>query len=66
VARDKYDVWLDPDVNDFDVIRDIFKPLRREVDASVYSQQELSNSRIDDAESATLVTLDTPIQARLF
>jgi hypothetical protein len=26
VTPDKYDVWLDPDVNDFDTIRDILKP----------------------------------------
>jgi hypothetical protein len=26
VTPDKYDVWLDPDVTDFDAIRDILKP----------------------------------------
>ena len=26
VTPDKYDVWLDPDVNDFNTIRDILKP----------------------------------------
>jgi len=40
VTPDKYDVWLDPDVNDFNTIRDILKTLRREPDASVSCQQE--------------------------
>jgi putative SOS response-associated peptidase YedK len=26
VPREKYDLWLDPDVNDFEAIRDILKP----------------------------------------
>jgi putative SOS response-associated peptidase YedK len=26
VASDKYDLWLDPDVTDFEAIRDILKP----------------------------------------
>ena len=26
VSPDKYDLWLDPDVNDFEAIRDILKP----------------------------------------
>ena len=26
VTPDKYDVWLDPDVTDFDAIRDVLKP----------------------------------------
>jgi hypothetical protein len=47
---DKYDLSLDLDVNDFDAIRDILK----------------SYDAIDDAESASPVTLDTPIEKQLF
>jgi len=46
VTPDKYDVWLDPDVNDFDTIRDCPQTLRREPDASVsreYETQQFKN-----------------------
>jgi hypothetical protein len=36
---DKHDLWRDPDVNDFDAIRDIFKSYDLKPDASVSSQQ---------------------------
>jgi len=66
VPPDKYDLWLDPDVNDYEAIRDILKP----DDATRMRQypvsRKLNNSRIDDAESASRVTLDTPTQERLF
>jgi len=40
VPRDKYDLWLDPDVNDFEAIRDILKTLRRKLDAPLSGQHE--------------------------
>jgi len=67
VPPDKYDLWLDPDVTDFAAIRDILKPydanlMRRRYPVS----RKLNNSKIDDAESASSVILDTPTQERLF
>jgi putative SOS response-associated peptidase YedK len=66
VTPDKYDLWLDPDVNDFDAIRDILKPYDAAQMRRYPVSRKLNNSKIDDAESASPVTLDTPIQARLF
>jgi len=66
VTPDKYDLWLDPDVNDFDAIRDILKPYDAAQMRRYPVSRKLNNSKIDDADSASPVTLDTPIQARLF
>ena len=66
VAPDKYDVWLDPDVTDFDAIRDTLKPYDANLMRRYPVSRKLNNSRIDDAESASRVTLDTPTQERLF
>jgi len=66
VPPDKYDVWLDPDVNDFEVIRDILKPYDVNLMRRYPVSRKLNNSKIDDAESASRVILDTPAQAKLF
>jgi putative SOS response-associated peptidase YedK len=66
VPPDKYDVWLDPDVNDFNVIRDILRPYDANLMRRYPVSRKLNNSRIDDAESASPVILDTPTQAKLF
>jgi len=66
VTPDKYDVWLDPDVNDFSRIRDILKPYDANLMRRYPVSMKLNNSKIDDAEAASPVTLDTPTQARLF
>ena len=66
VTRDKYDVWLDPDVNDFNTIRDILKPYDANLMRRYPVSRKLNNSRIDDAEAASPVTLDTPTQGQLF
>jgi hypothetical protein len=62
---DRYDVWLDPVVNDFQAIRDIFKPYDANLMRRYPVSRKLNNSRIDDAESASPV-LDAPTQAKLF
>jgi len=66
VPPDKYDVWLDPDVNDFEVIRDILKPYDVNLMRRYPVSRKLNNSKIDDAESASRVILDTATQAKLF
>jgi len=66
VTPDKYDVWLDPDVTDFEAIRDILKPYDAAQMRRYPVSTKLNNSQNEGAESATPVTLDTPIQARLF
>jgi putative SOS response-associated peptidase YedK len=66
VTLDKYDVWLDPDVNDFKTIRDILKPYDANLMRRYPVSRKLNNSKIDDAEAASPVTLDTPTQGQLF
>jgi putative SOS response-associated peptidase YedK len=66
VAPDKYDLWLDPDVNDFEAIRDILRPYDANLMRRYPVSRKLNNSKIDDAESAAPVTLDTPSQQSLF
>ena len=66
VSPDKYDLWLDPDVNDFDAIRDVLRPYDASLMRRYPVNMKLNNSKIDDAESAAPVTLETPTQARLF
>jgi putative SOS response-associated peptidase YedK len=66
VPPDKYDVWLDPDVNDFEAIRDILKPYDANLMRRYPVSRKLNNSKIDDAESAMPVALDGPTQGQLF
>jgi putative SOS response-associated peptidase YedK len=66
VTRDKYDVWLDPDVNDFNTIRNILKPYDANVMRGYPVSRKLNNSRIDDAECGSPLTLEPPTQGQLF
>jgi len=66
VPLGKYDVWLDPDVTDFEAVRDILKPYDANLMRRYPVSRKLNNSQNDDAESASRVTLDTPTQERLF
>jgi putative SOS response-associated peptidase YedK len=66
VSPEKYDLWLDPDVTDFEAIRDILKPYDPSLMRRYPVSRKLNNSRIDDAESASPITLDAPTQERLF
>ena len=66
VTPDKYDLWLDPDVTDFEAIRDILKPYDAKLMLRYPVSIKFNNSRIDDAESASPVILGTPAQAQLF
>ena len=51
VAPDKYEVWLDPDVTDFDAIRDILKPYDADLMRRYPVSTKLNNSQIEGAES---------------
>jgi len=66
VSEDKYDIWLDPDVTDFSAIRDILKPYDASLMRRYPVSRKLNNSKVDDAEAASPITLDTPIQSKLF
>jgi putative SOS response-associated peptidase YedK len=66
VTPDKYDVWLDPDVTDFDAIRDILKPYDADLMRRYPVSTRLNNSKNEGAESAAPVALDIPTQSQLF
>lgn len=66
VPVDKYDLWLDPDVTDFEAIRDILKPYDPDQMRRYPVSRRLNNSHNDDAESAAPITLDIPSQEPLF
>jgi putative SOS response-associated peptidase YedK len=66
VPPDKYELWLDPDVTDFERIRDILKPYDSTLMRRYPVSTRLNNSRIDDAEAAAPVTLNTPNQREMF
>jgi putative SOS response-associated peptidase YedK len=66
VPPDEYELWLDPDVNDFAAIRDILKPYHANMMRRYPISTKLNNSKIDDSESASPVILDTPAQTKLF
>ena len=66
VTPDKYDVWLDPDVTDFGAIRDILEPYDANLMRRYLVSMKRNNSKNDDAESASRVTVETPTQTKLF
>ena len=66
VPQEKYDVWLDPDVTDFETIRDILKPYDPEQMHRYPVSTRLNNSKNDDAESAARVMLSVASQDKLF
>jgi putative SOS response-associated peptidase YedK len=66
VPPDKHDLWLDPDVNDFEAIRGISTPYDANVMRRYPVSRKLNDSKIDDADSASPVTPEAPTQERLF
>jgi putative SOS response-associated peptidase YedK len=66
VPPEKYELWLDPDVRDFTMIRDILKPYDASLMRRYPVSTKLNNSKNDDAESAAPVALNTPGQTALF
>jgi len=65
-TEDKYDLWRDPDVTNFEAIRDVLKPYDANVMRRYPVSRKLNDSKIGDADSASPVTLGTPTQERLF
>ena len=66
VPPDKYDLWLDPEIEDFEALRVILQPY----DASQMRHYPVSlrvNSvQNEDAECASPITVELPEQAQLF
>lgn len=66
VSPENYDRWLDPDITDFEEIRDILKPYDPSLMRRYPVSTKLNNSRNDDAESAKPITLEASTQGPLF
>lgn len=66
VPREKYEVWLDPEVTDFAAIQNILKPYDESRMRKYPVSRALNNSRNDSADSAAPITLDVPKQNQLF
>lgn len=66
VAPDRYELWLDPDVNDFEAIRDVLMPYEANLMRRYPVSIRLNNSKNDDAESASAIALDAASQKPLF
>ncbi|HEU5399750.1 MAG TPA: SOS response-associated peptidase [Terriglobales bacterium] len=63
VPPEKYEVWLDPDVRDFNAIRDILKPYDADQMRRYPVSTKLNNSKNEGAEAAAPVTLDPPVES---
>jgi putative SOS response-associated peptidase YedK len=61
VPPDKYDVWLDPDVTDFNAIKDILKPYDADQMRRYPVSTRLNNSKNEGADAAAPVALDTAL-----
>ena len=66
VPPDKYDLWLDPDVTNFEAIRHVLNPYNANVMRRYPVSRKLNDSKIDDVDSVSPVSLETPTQERLF
>ncbi len=66
VTPDKYDLWLDPDVEDFEAVKEILRPY----DASLMRQYpvspKLNNPKNEDPELASRVVMDIPYKKICF
>lgn len=61
VPPEKYDVWLDPDVTDFDAVKGVLKPYDADQMRRYPVSMKLNNSKNEGAESAVRVTLDAQL-----
>lgn len=61
VPPEKYDVWLDPDVTDFDAVKGVLKPYDADQMRRYPVSTKLNNSKNEGAESAVPVTLDAQL-----
>lgn len=61
VSPEKYEIWLDPDVIDFDAIKDILQPYDAEKMRRYPVSTKLNNSKNEGAECAAPITPDAPL-----
>ena len=66
VTPDQYGLWLNPEVEDFDAVREILKPYDPGLMRHCPVNPRVNSVQNDDAECAVPLTLELPEQARLF
>lgn len=66
VSPDKYDLWLNPVVQDFTDVREILKPYDPSLMRNYPVNLKLNNVQNDDADSAAPITLELVTQVELF
>jgi putative SOS response-associated peptidase YedK len=66
VPPDKYELWLNPEVEDFEAIREILKPYDPKLMHRYAVNTRLNDPKNEDADSAAPITLDPPTQHELF
>ena len=66
VTPDKYDLWLNPEVGDFDAVREILKPYNPSLMRHYPVSPRVNSVQNDDVDCAAPITLELPEQARLF
>jgi putative SOS response-associated peptidase YedK len=66
VPPDKYELWLDPDVEDFDAVKEILKPYNANLMRQYPVSQRLNNANNEDPECAAPISLTVPSRKELF
>jgi len=66
VTPDKYDLWLNPEVEDFDAVREILKPYNPSLMRHYPVSPRVNHVQNEDADCAAPITLELPAQAQLF
>jgi putative SOS response-associated peptidase YedK len=66
VQPDKYDLWLDPEVEDFEAIRAILQPYDASQMRHYPVSPRVNSVQNEDAECASPITVELPEQAQLF
>ena len=66
VPPDKYDLWLDPEVEDFEAIRAILQPYDASQMRHYPVSPRVNSVQNEDAECASPITVELPEQAQLF
>ena len=66
VTPDKYDPWLNPEIEDFAAVQEILKPYDPSLMRHYPVSPRVNSGQNEDAECAAPITLELPEQARLF
>ena len=66
VTPDKYDLWLNPEIEDFDALREILKPYDPSLMRHYRVNPRVNSVQNENAGCAEPIKLELPEQARLF